>query len=589
MNPKIAGQSTKTNYKNTDSSKAAVFYDEHDYREFSKAKAAKDANDTKDAEGLEVQETQLMFFNMNGQVVPASEVRDKIDRHHSGLHKDDAKFYCIMLDPSDPEIAAMGKDLTERLANGKQYVFDIMDAYARNFHREGIEDRHNLTAYAIPHLYKGKEKKEQLHWHIIVARKDASNKYKLSPLTNHRSTTKGAVKGGFDRVAFDKECEQLFDKRFGYARKVEESFDYCLAQKKGTPEQKAEQTQRLSEQSKPDLEAAVNAFLNQRIALLAAEAAARAEKERQEKEAAAQEEAERLDRIRRNDFWNDYHSKYYPEYVKLKEACDNSFRLYQTAKDNYGVCSAAITEKYNSLRNVYGQMNALQDDIQNATTAKEIVKAVSALVFFINPVAGLVIGLVGSTIAEAERCVAIEAKKELRAHATAIKDSIEGLKAEQAALRQDKADLLQIYIEDKEAKATLQDEINNLKADLDKPLQDTTDFVKIPNISSSQLPGGKIIIERPGADPLIVDGLSKEVEGFCVVKKNGKFNYLSADGDLLSKRWFDSASMFKGGVAKCTIEESYIEINTQGIILAKKEKYPLTNSNNNSSSKHISK
>lgn len=459
MNPKISGQSTKSNYKNNGSSARAVFYDEHDLREY-----------LDEALELGAQGKQMQFFDMEGHVVTAAEVLDKVDRHHSGLHRDDAKFYCIMLDPSDPEIAAMGADLTERLTNGQQYVFDIMDAYARNFHREGIEDRHNLTAYAIPHLYKGEEKKDQLHWHIIVARKDASNKYKLSPLTNHRSTTKGVVKGGFDRVAFDQECEQLFDKRFGYERKVEESFDYCLAQKKGTPEQKAEQTQRLTEQNKPDLEAAVNAFLNQRVAQLAAEAAAKVEKERQEKEETARKEAARLDRIRRNEFWNDYNSKYRPEYIRLKEACDKSFELYKTAKEKYGLCSAEITEKYNNLRDVYGRMNALQDDIQKASTAKGIVKAVSALVFFINPVAGIVMGLVGRTIAEADRSAAIAARKDLRAQAAAIRDSIEELKTEQAALRQDKSDRLQIYVEDKEAKAALQTEINNLKAALDRPV-----------------------------------------------------------------------------------------------------------------------
>lgn len=463
MNSKIAGQSTKTNYKNTGSSAEAVYYNEHDYRNF-----------LNDALELGAHGKQMQFFDMDGHVVTAAEVMDKVDRHHSGLHKDDAKFYCIMLDPSDPEIASMGDSLAERLSNGQQYVFDVMDAYAKNFHREGISDRHDLTAYAVPHLYKGEDKKEQIHWHIIVARKDASDKYKLSPLTNHRGTTKGAVKGGFDRVAFDKECEQLFDRRFGYVRKVEESFDYCLAQKKGNPEQKAEQTQRLADQNRPDLEAAINAFLNQRVAQLAAEAAAR--------EAAARKEAARVDRERRNEFWNDYHSKYRPEYIKLKEACDKSFAMYKTAKEKYGVCSEAITEKYNNLRNVYGQMNALQDDIQNATTAKGIVKAVSALVFFIDPVAGIVIRLVGSIIAEAERSAAIAARKDLRAQVSAIKDSIEELKTEQAALRQDKSDRLHIYVENREAKTELQTEISNLRNILQKPIEEekpkiTFDFV----------------------------------------------------------------------------------------------------------------
>lgn len=270
MNPKISGQSTRSNYKNTGSSAGAVLYDEHDLRDFLER-----------GPELGIEENQMRFFDMDGNVMTGDEVMNNIDRHHSGLHKGDAKFFCLMLDPSDPEIASMGGSLSERLSNGQQYVFDIMDAYARNFHREGVKDRHDLVAYAIPHLYKGKEKKDQLHWHIVVARKDASNKYKLSPMTNHRNTARGAVLGGFDRQAFDYECERLFDRRFGYERKVEESFQYCLAQKKGTPEQKAEQTRRLAEQKRQDLEAAVSAFINHRVAQLEAEAAIR-QKEKEE-------------------------------------------------------------------------------------------------------------------------------------------------------------------------------------------------------------------------------------------------------------------------------------------------------------------
>lgn len=287
MNPKISGQSSKSNYKNTGSSAGAVLYDEHDLRDFLES-----------GQELGIEEQQMRFFDMDGHVVTGDEVKANIDRHHSGLHKGDAKFFCLMLDPSDPEIASMGESLSERLSNGQQYVFDIMDAYARNFHREGVKDRHNLVAYAIPHLYKGKEKKKQIHWHIVVARKDASNKYKLSPMTNHRNTARGAVIGGFDRQAFDFECERLFDKRFGYERKVEESFLYCLAQKKGTPEQKAKQTQRLAEQNKPNLEAAVNAFLNHRVAQLEAEAAARAKRRQTDKE----EEDQKYTAVDRQEF-----------------------------------------------------------------------------------------------------------------------------------------------------------------------------------------------------------------------------------------------------------------------------------------------
>ncbi len=39
-----------------------------------------------------------------------------------------------------------------------------------------------------------------MHCHLIVSRKDQANKKKLSPLTNHKDTKNGVIKGGFDRV-----------------------------------------------------------------------------------------------------------------------------------------------------------------------------------------------------------------------------------------------------------------------------------------------------------------------------------------------------------------------------------------------------
>jgi len=72
-----------------------------------------------------------------------------------------------------------------------------------------------------------------VHRHLIVSRKDQSNKVKLSPLTNHRNTKKGAIKGGFDRVALFENVEKGFDKLFGYDRQLSETFEYCNTMKNG--------------------------------------------------------------------------------------------------------------------------------------------------------------------------------------------------------------------------------------------------------------------------------------------------------------------------------------------------------------------
>jgi hypothetical protein len=73
---------------------------------------------------------------------------------------------------------------------------------------------------------------------LIVSRKDQSNKVKLSPLTNHRNTKKGAIKGGFDRVTLFENVEKGFDKLFGYNRQLSETFEYCNTMKNSSMTEK---------------------------------------------------------------------------------------------------------------------------------------------------------------------------------------------------------------------------------------------------------------------------------------------------------------------------------------------------------------
>ena len=73
-----------------------------------------------------------------------------------------------------------------------------------------------------------------MHCHLIVSRKEQAGKKKLSPLTNHKNTKNGAIKGGFDRVNLFYQAEQGFDKLFSYDRQLSESFDYHNTMKNGS-------------------------------------------------------------------------------------------------------------------------------------------------------------------------------------------------------------------------------------------------------------------------------------------------------------------------------------------------------------------
>ena len=89
-----------------------------------------------------------------------------------------------------------------------------------------------------------------MHCHLIVSRKDQSNKKKLSPLTNHKNTKKGTVMGGFDRVNLFQQAEQGFDKLFGYDRQLSESFEYANTMKNGNIDDKLKMQEQELQESK---------------------------------------------------------------------------------------------------------------------------------------------------------------------------------------------------------------------------------------------------------------------------------------------------------------------------------------------------
>jgi len=109
----------------------------------------------------------------------------------------------------------------------KRYIREIfIPEYAKNFNK-GLSAE-DIKLYGKIHFSRDRsENKLNMHSHLIISRKDQSSKVKISPLTNHRNTKKGVIKGGFDRTALFENVEKGFDKLFGYNRQLSETFEYC--------------------------------------------------------------------------------------------------------------------------------------------------------------------------------------------------------------------------------------------------------------------------------------------------------------------------------------------------------------------------
>lgn len=174
------------------------------------------------------------FFNLIDDNIYKSKVVKDIDSNIGQLLKTDAKFYAIHVSPSEKELQAMGNTEQEQAEAMKRYIREVfIPEYAKSFNKELFAS--DIKFFGKIHFDRNRSDNElNMHCHLIVSRKDQSNKVKISPLTNHRNTKKGVIKGGFDRTTLFENMEKDFDKLFGYNRQLYETFEYCNTIKNGS-------------------------------------------------------------------------------------------------------------------------------------------------------------------------------------------------------------------------------------------------------------------------------------------------------------------------------------------------------------------
>lgn len=215
-----------------------------------------------------------LWFSTGCRDITPQEVRVRIDNNISKLGKDDAKFFLINISPSQKEITYLKQQFGEQDAADrlKEFASNVMDLYASNFKRPGIEDNSDLLWYGKLeyHRYYGHtdievkqglvkegqpKEGEQMHVQVIVSRKDIANKIKLSPMNNSKGSNiqHSARLGQFDRTAFKRSGESLFDHMFSFNRELKDTMNYALIMKNGGIEQKQQMyLLQIAENSSPD-------------------------------------------------------------------------------------------------------------------------------------------------------------------------------------------------------------------------------------------------------------------------------------------------------------------------------------------------
>ncbi|WP_316846501.1 DUF5712 family protein [Pedobacter psychrodurus] len=200
-----------------------------------------------------------LWFNGSRQDVEAYEVRRALDGNNAKLGRHEAKFFLINISPSQKELEHLRKSVGDPHVKNvlKVYTEKVMDEYAKNFRRSGINSNKDLLWFGkVEHnrYYSHKdaavkdgsrkrgEKKNgnQLHVQVIVSRRDISNKIKLSPMNSSKGKNAEHSKkmGQFDRMAFKQCGERLFDEQFGFERNLKDTLAHANILKNGTLQQR---------------------------------------------------------------------------------------------------------------------------------------------------------------------------------------------------------------------------------------------------------------------------------------------------------------------------------------------------------------
>ena len=233
-------------------------------------------------------ELQEHFFDQYNNWISPEKVVKEIDGNTAKLKKREPKFYSLTLNPSQRELRHINNDP----ALLRRYVREAMKDYAASFYRKHAVSVDSIKYYAkIEHgrTFKGFDKKVrenqsyrakivrleneirkihrgelrgsirkrqrqieklieqtphkidgvpikqgmakpglQTHVHIIVSRKDITNRFSLSPGSLYKESETQLngqdVKRGFKRDEFFEKAEKTFDTLFGYDRNFAEHY-----------------------------------------------------------------------------------------------------------------------------------------------------------------------------------------------------------------------------------------------------------------------------------------------------------------------------------------------------------------------------
>ncbi|MBC6609100.1 hypothetical protein H8B13_19940 [Hymenobacter sp. BT188] len=171
---------------------------------------------------------EATFFSADSDEINAAQLRDSIDTNVKGLRATEAKFYSLVVSPSEQELAHIGSDPDKLRA----YTREVMSQYAQNFalpsgRQLGSKDlkwgailhqdrtHRGTDPEVVAGTAKAGQKRAglQAHVHIIVSARDSEQMLTLNP---------GGRRQRFDLMRWQTAAGRQFERQFGYAAQAHE-------------------------------------------------------------------------------------------------------------------------------------------------------------------------------------------------------------------------------------------------------------------------------------------------------------------------------------------------------------------------------
>ena len=213
-------------------------------------------------------------------------------------------------------------------------------------------------------------------------------------------------------------------------------------------QQKQEETPKSSAESQPDAPNVLNKASESQleaVPITGASIAVAAENAAEEAATVQQEQAKAKE-------LRAAYGQMIPTIQGLNKVVNDTFQLYNEAKQVGIAVNAETGQKYDELKQSWNEFRQLNQERRNATTAGALIKGIGGMMVFLNPVAGLLAIVIGRIATHIRLSNIQSEKKALLSKIEGLKSDIESLQQQKAQIKIEKQERLKDYLQAKDVR-----------------------------------------------------------------------------------------------------------------------------------------